>query len=91
MFAGMKAILGPQGPMVTEVINKNSSMAVDSPYCSKQRAAVQAPQCSRMGLSGSLLRVSCPYVITRHNYDDSNRSCFITLTLRVRYIMTTDP
>ena len=31
------------------------------------------------------------YVITRHNYDDSNRSCFITLTLRVRYIMTTDP
>ena len=30
------------------------------------------------------------YVITRHNYDDSNMSCLL-LTLRVRYIMTTDP
>ena len=49
----MTAILGPQSPMVTEVINVSSSMAVDSPYCSKQRAAAQAPQCSRMGLSGS--------------------------------------
>ena len=36
-----------------------------------------------------LFRVSCPYVITRHNNDDSNRSCLL-LTLRVRYIMTTD-
>ena len=40
--------------------------------------------------SATMLRVSCPCVITRHNYDDSNRSCFITLSLRVRYIMTTD-
>ena len=56
----MTAILGPQSPMVTEVINVSSSMAVDSPYCSKQRAAAQAPpQCSRMGLSGSP-REGCP-------------------------------
>ena len=39
--------------MVTDVINKSLSMAVDSPYCSKQRAAAHAPQCSRMRLSGS--------------------------------------
>ena len=39
--------------MVTEVIHHFSSMAVDSPYCSKQLAAAQVPQCSRMELSGS--------------------------------------
>ena len=39
--------------MVTEEINKSSSMAVDSPYCSKQHAAAQAPQRPRMRLSGS--------------------------------------
>ena len=42
--------------------------------------------------SATMLRVSCPYILIRHTlYDVSNRSCFITLTLRVRYIMTTDP
>ena len=40
--------------------------------------------------TATMFRVSCPYVITRHNNDDSNRSCFVTLALRVRYIMTTD-
>ena len=42
--------------------------------------------------AATMLRVSCPYILIRHTlYDVSNRSCFITLTLRVRYIMTTDP
>ena len=48
----MTAILGPQSPMVTEEINC-SSMAVDSPYCSKLRPDAQVPQYSRMELSGS--------------------------------------